>query len=219
LPLILELSPAALSELPIFPLGQLVLFPHAYAALHIFEHRYRAMLKRCMDSHRTFAIASVPDPSDVDEHHNPKLSAIAGIGVIVECEMLADGRANIVVQGRARARLEELPFVLPFRRAKATVLPDVDEAIPEAERATLLSITSQFIRAVRVQEKDFEFELPPEGSLDAWVDLCSHYLMIRADVKQELLEQSSPRKRFERVIRELSAQTLAMSSAQGSSLN
>ena len=52
---------AALEEMPLFPLTQVVLFPHAFLPLHVFEHRYRALVADCLKSHKVFAVALVTD--------------------------------------------------------------------------------------------------------------------------------------------------------------
>ncbi|MGH7284137.1 MAG: LON peptidase substrate-binding domain-containing protein, partial [Polyangiaceae bacterium] len=50
---------AALHELPLFPLGEVVLFPNVLLPLHVFEPRYRKMLKDCLASHGAIAIVHV----------------------------------------------------------------------------------------------------------------------------------------------------------------
>ncbi|HCA60387.1 MAG TPA: ATP-dependent protease, partial [Synechococcales bacterium UBA8647] len=40
----------AVRELPLFPLPDVVLFPQEVLPLHIFEHRYRMMLRTVLDS-------------------------------------------------------------------------------------------------------------------------------------------------------------------------
>ena len=111
------LPEAALADLPVFPLPQVVLFPHAMLPLHVFEPRYRAMLKDCLETHKLMAVALVLDANDRDEHGNPRMAQIAGVGLIVEHQQLPDGRSNILLHGQGRVRLEELPFVPPYRRA------------------------------------------------------------------------------------------------------
>jgi Lon protease-like protein len=201
------LTPAALLELPIFPLGQLVLFPGTVVPLHIFEPRYRAMIAHCMAGHKALAIGHVPDPGDLNSDGHPRVSRIAGVGVIVAHDSLPDGRSNIVVQGKGRVLLDELPFVAPFRRARAVLQEDAAEHLDESDRKTLASIVTTFVREVKKQQPDFDFELPPGSTTSSWVDLSAHCLLFRSDVKQELLEEPVPAKRYQRVLEEISAQT------------
>src|SRR3954462_2326372 len=102
-----DLGPA-LSALPLFPLPT-VLFPGAMLPLHIFEPRYRAMIRDALDTHRALAVVLITDPNTLDEHGHPVIAEIAGAGVIVDHAELPSGRFNILVRGRARVRLEELP--------------------------------------------------------------------------------------------------------------
>ena len=46
----------AVRELPLFPLPDVVLFPQEVLPLHIFEHRYRMMLRTVLDSDRRFGV-------------------------------------------------------------------------------------------------------------------------------------------------------------------
>src|SRR5262245_6149639 len=107
-----ELAPA-LDALPIFPLPQTVLFPGALLPLHVFEPRYRAMVKDCLGTHKAMAIALIREHGERDTHRHPAIEKVAGIGVIIDHVELPDGRYNILLHGRARVRLEALPFIPP----------------------------------------------------------------------------------------------------------
>ena len=116
----------ALSAIPVFPLRQVVLFPEAMLPLHVFEPRYRAMLKDCLATHGALVIAQIINGED--EHGRPRIASIAGGGIVVEHQALADGRSNIVVLGQARLELEELEpdESRPYRMARATILDRYD---------------------------------------------------------------------------------------------
>src|SRR6185436_19916478 len=116
-----DLAPA-LDVLPIFPLPQTVLFPGALLPLHVFEPRYRAMVKDCLATHKAMAVALISETGERDAHRHPTIERVAGVGVIIDHVELPDGRYNILLHGRARVRLEELPYVPPYRRAKAAIL-------------------------------------------------------------------------------------------------
>src|SRR5262245_37863781 len=128
---------AALEALPLFPLPQAVLFPGAVLPLHVFEPRYKAMIRDCLASHRALAVVQITDADALDQHGHPGIAGVAGVGVIVDHAELPEGRFNILVRGRARVGLEELPFVPPYRRARATVL-DTDETAAADRDVTAL---------------------------------------------------------------------------------
>jgi ATP-dependent Lon protease len=209
----------ALGELPLFPLPQVVLFPRALLPLHVFEPRYRRMIADLMDTHGALAVVLVPDPADVDRDGQPRLAQIAGAGVVLEHQRLPDGRSNILVSGRARVRLDELPFVPPYRRARATVLHDLPTQVPDTERAALAAAATAFVSAVKKRDPSFSFELPPSLEPGAVADLCAHHLLIDAGVRQELLCELDPRARVRRVTEELAAQHSVFATERGGALN
>ena len=197
---------AALGELPLFPLGEVVLFPNVLLPLHIFEPRYRKMLKDCLASHGAMAIVHVEDETDVDEHGQPRIAKIAGAGCIVGHEAFADGRANIVLRGIARVEIEELPFVEPYRRARARILRDDDMNVAEPEKMALLSTASAFAAAVRKHDASFTFEIPPSLTAQELADLCAHHLMVDPKARQAVLEERDPTERVRIVTSELLVQ-------------
>jgi ATP-dependent Lon protease len=210
---------AALGALPIFPLGQVALFPNALLPLHIFEPRYQAMLKDCLETHGALAIAHVEDPADVDEHENPRISSIAGAGVIVEHEPLPGGRANIVLRGVARVALHELPFVAPYRRARAVVLPDRESPMKSTDRAALLGAASAFASAVRRHDPSFRFEVPTDLGEAALADACAHHLMVDPAARQRVIEESDIAERVRLVTSELVIQRTTLFGTVGGALN
>lgn len=210
---------AALKELPIFPLPQVVLFPHAMLPLHVFEPRYRTMLKDCLETHKVMAIALIPDSNDTNDHGDPKIASVVGLGVIVEHQELPDGRSNILVHGRGRARLHELPFVPPYRRARAELLPDVRATIANEERTALLAVASAFASDVHKRDPNFSFRLPPNVEPSTLADLCAHHMIIDAQRRQRILEELDPRERVRMVISDLTLQHSALLRESGGAAN
>jgi Lon protease-like protein len=210
---------AALGALPIFPLGQVTLFPNQLLPLHIFEPRYQAMLKDCLATHGALAIAHVEDPADVDELGHPRISRIAGAGVVVEHEPLPGGRMNIVLRGVARVSLEELPFISPYRRARAVVLAgDVSTAMP-ADRAALLGAASSFASAVRKHDSSFSFQVPVDLDDSGLADACAHHLLVDPAARQIVLEKIEVGERVRLVTTELVMQQRTLFGRSSGALN
>ena len=98
------MSETALIRVPIFPLAGALLFPGGQLPLHIFEPRYRAMVKDALDGDRL--IAMIQPRSDGETREGPPaLFEIGCIGRIEACEELEDGRYNIVLEGLSRFRV------------------------------------------------------------------------------------------------------------------
>jgi Lon protease-like protein len=90
-----------MSRLPLFPLG-FVLFPGTQAPLHIFEERYRALLRDVLAVDGTFGII-MPAPDGL-----PPTGALGVRARVVTHQPLPDGRSNLLVEGLERFLLTQL---------------------------------------------------------------------------------------------------------------
>src|SRR5688500_19036057 len=91
----------------LFPLPTLVLFPHTIVPLHIFEPRYRAMVGDALLGDRLIAMALLKPGWGKDYEGAPPVHEVVGVGRILRDERTGDGRYNILLEGIARARIEE----------------------------------------------------------------------------------------------------------------
>ena len=109
------MSASALIRVPIFPLAGALLFPRTQLPLHIFEPRYRAMVRDALAGEKLIAMVQ---PRDAQEP--PAVFQIGCLGRIVGCEALQDGRYNIVLEGISRIRIAHEPDVMtPYRQVDA----------------------------------------------------------------------------------------------------
>lgn len=205
----------ALRAIPVFPLPQVVLFPEAVLPLHVFEPRYRAMLRDCLATHGALVVAQLLGGED--EHGRPRIAPIAGGGIVVEHHALPDGRSNIVLLGQARLRLEELDpdASRPYRVARATILEDLPVPVPGHDRTALVAAATMFASEVKKHDPDFALRLP--ATLDAahLADLCAFQLVVDAGARQAMLDELDPRVRVEMVLSQLALQHGAMMRSDG----
>jgi Lon protease-like protein len=105
---------AALLRVPVFPLAGALLFPRGQLPLHIFEPRYRAMVRDALASDRLIGMVQPKDPGSpgsgsgaggAGEEAPPALFEIGCLGRIGTCDELEDGRFNIVLEGLSRFRI------------------------------------------------------------------------------------------------------------------
>jgi Lon protease-like protein len=116
---------SAVIQIPIFPLPDVVLFPHTMLPLHIFEPRYRQMVQDCLAGDKRLAMGLLKPGWEKDYYGRPPIHAIAGAGEIVQHEELPDGRFNILVRGTMRVGITtEMPPDLPYRVVRAKPLAD-----------------------------------------------------------------------------------------------
>src|SRR6185436_6144963 len=101
----LERVQAAAGRLKVFPLPSLVLFPGTAVPLHIFEPRYRAMVRDALAGDGVFALAQVPAAAISELPGSPPLRSMLSVGVISLHEERPDGRYDLMLTGVCRARL------------------------------------------------------------------------------------------------------------------
>jgi uncharacterized protein len=122
---------------PVFPLAGALLFPRGQLPLHIFEPRYRAMVRDALAGDRLIGMIQ---PRDQQEP--PALFETGCLGRIESVEELDDGRFNIVLEGLTRFRIvRELDTETLYRRAEVdrSAFSDHEEEEPLgiAQRAEL----------------------------------------------------------------------------------
>lgn len=128
----------SLLRVPVFPLAGALLFPRTQLPLHIFEPRYRAMVRDAMAGDQLIAMVQPRDAKD-----KPGLFPVGCIGRIEASEALDDGRFNIVLEGLSRFRIaREADVATPYRQVDAdrsafTADDDEPEPLPISLRADL----------------------------------------------------------------------------------
>lgn len=125
-------------QVPAFPLPGAILFPRGQLPLHIFEPRYRAMIKDATAANHLIAMVQPREGGD-----RPALFDIGCLGRIEACTEMPDGRFNIVLEGLTRFRIAGEPSVAtPYRQLEidcAAFARDEGECEPLAsiQRAAL----------------------------------------------------------------------------------
>src|SRR3990170_4119018 len=103
----------------LFPLPNLVMYPHVMQPLHIFEERYREMLEDSLATDRLVAMALLEPGWETDYDSRPPVARYACLGKVVTHHRLKDGRYNLLLMGVGRVRIvQELEPRRSFRQAK-----------------------------------------------------------------------------------------------------
>lgn len=201
---------ATLRRVPLFPLPNAVLFPHALLPLHIFEERYRAMTRDILTGARFLAIGLIA-PGSSDEDEVPAVLPIAGVGEVVMAHELPDGRFNLVVRGRARVQIDqELVSDRPYRLVSATELPDFRVANPaeivDADQ-TLRALIGRLADAIPDGGELLRQVIAAQETPAELVDGVASALIVDPGLRQRLLETRDVGQRLERVSAEVVAMT------------
>ncbi|MEX2269978.1 MAG: LON peptidase substrate-binding domain-containing protein, partial [Vicinamibacterales bacterium] len=103
--------------LPIFPLPNVVLFPHVFLPLHIFEPRYRAMVADALDADRIIGMTLLKPGWESDYEGRPPIYPVGCAGLITQAHRHPDGRFNIVLRGLEKFRVLGEDPSRPYRLA------------------------------------------------------------------------------------------------------
>ena len=118
----------------LFPLPNLVLFPHVIQPLHIFEPRYRQMTADALASDRLITMALLRPGWQADYQGQPEIHPVACLGRIIADQRLPDGRYNLLLRGMVRLHIdEECVSPRPYRSAHVRVLLDQGSVRPKMQ--------------------------------------------------------------------------------------
>ncbi len=191
----------ALRRLPLFPLEDVVLFPHSMIPLHIFEARYRKMVRDVLGSNRLMAISLQLEKEDLEEGNIPRVAHVASVGELVLAQELPDGRFNLVVRGRARIGIdEELTSDEPYRLIAAHEIPD-DPAnepgeIDEADTA-LRALVTGLAESIPDGGELLKHVAAAQDTPAALANVVAASLVADAKTRQRLLETTDVFERLE----------------------
>lgn len=195
----MELEITLPDELPVMTLPNVAFFPQALMPLHIFEPRYRAMLKDVLASNRLFAVAGINEKLSArpDEFEPPH--RVASVGIIRACQENSDGTSNLLLQGLCRIELLKILADAPYRRVQVRVLNSspggdaLEHARLRQESARLLGVKQKLGAPLPAEITDF---LGGVEDPETFVDLAAFSLCEDPPLKQKLLETLDIRLRF-----------------------
>ena len=172
--------------IPLFPLPNVVLFPNVFLPLHIFEPRYREMVRDALAGDRIIGMVLLRNARATAGEPAPPVYPIGCAGLITHRERLQDGRFNIVLRGLHKFRVLDEDRSRSYRRARVEAIaePDAPEGLPEARQR----LEGLLARRLEVLGSDSKV---PSGMADAdLVNALSQYLEFDPLEKQALLERN-----------------------------
>ena len=130
--------------MPLFPLGT-VLYPGKVLPLHIFEERYRQLVRDLLDGPepRRFGVIAIREGRETGADGITSLYDIGCVAELREATRHDDGRFDLVTVGTERFRLGELDRSRPYLRAEVEPVPD-DIADPAAAALAVTAAGTTF---------------------------------------------------------------------------
>lgn len=202
-------SANSLGAVPLFPLPNIVLFPHAVLPLHIFEDRYKKMMADVLEGSGQIAMALLQPGWEKSYYDRPALQPVVCVGTILSHEKLADGRYNLLLRGTVRAKIlreiDESDHL--YRVAELETLSEIeaDESQLQTLRLRLAEMFTSGPIAKLGLASQFRKVLQSNLRTPMVADLVAFSFFEEPIVKQSLLSEPDVLARVVRIVKELQA--------------
>jgi len=207
----------ALLRVPVFPLAGALLFPRGQLPLHIFEPRYRAMVRDALASDRLIAMVQPKEPgSSAGEEAPPVLFEVGCLGRIGACDELEDGRFNIVLEGLSRFRIaREAAVDTPYRQIDADRSGFHEEEEPVLAMVQRAEVEREARRYADALGYMVEWESVSRLDDEMLVNGIAQIAPLDVGSKQALLEARSLADRADLLVQFMQFQRMAPGGADG----
>lgn len=186
-------------EVPVMTLPNTTFFPQALMPLHIFEQRYRQMLRDVLASNRLFAVAGLDfgqlsAPGTFEPSYR-----VASVGIVRACQKNDNGTSNLLLQGLCRVEIVKITRDEPYRRIQVRALSSKAGATADEN----LALRRELGRLLNVKLKltpggagEMAAFLKTVDDPEAFVDIAAFSLCDNTLLKQKLLETLNVHRRL-----------------------
>lgn len=172
--------------LPLFPLD-LVLLPGVPLPLHIFEPRYKEMIKECLDQKCVFGII---------RHKEETMATIGCTAEIMNVlKKYPDGRMNILAEGKKRFEVLQVNQERAFLQADVFYLDDEDDRPAAADVEKAIRLHGEIMQLAGAQPEEVE-----KSETAQLAYRLAGSLPFDPDFQQALLEMNSEADRTRAII-------------------
>jgi len=208
-------------SIPIFPLPGAVLYPETVLPLHVFEPRYRDLVRDVTAGDNRLALALLRPGYENEYTGAPPIHTVATIGRIENLRLHPDGRSNFDLVGVERVDLEEVPSEHSYRMARYVVRDEteVDAADADIKRARVeLFAAHNMLMTEIADESGHPLSVDAVLPYATVVNGACANLPVDAEIRQQLLEIDDIQERQRRVadhVREALERILALKAETG----
>lgn len=200
-------------HVPVMTLPNTVFFPQALLPLHIFEPRYRQMLKDVLASNRLFAVARQDPDQRAAAGIGEPLHRVAAVGIVRACQKADNETSNLLLQGLSRVEVLGIVRELPYRviavRPLASASGGTFDQL-EVLRAEVMRLVHLRRRLGTPAPQGITQFLETIEDTDTFADLAAFNLCEDGGLKQALLETLDTRRRLELFAASLKAEIEAL---------
>ena len=172
--------------IPLFPLD-LVLLPGVPLPLHVFEPRYKEMIKECLDEKKHFGLIRI---------HDETMATVGCTAEVIKVlKAYPDGRSDILTEGKRRFEVLQLNQERSFLQAEVFFLEDDPDLASGGEIETALRLHSEIMQLAGARADDRN-----EIDVSQLAYRLAGSLPFDPDFQQALLEMNSEPDRMRAII-------------------
>ena len=188
-------------SLPVLPLRDVVVYPHMVIPLFVGREKSIVALDLAMNANKKILLIA-QTKADLDDPQPEDLYEVGTLATILQLLKLPDGTVKVLVEGAARAQVDQL-IVEDHFSALATILTE-EEQYDEREVDVLVrAIIAQFEQYVKLNKK-----VPPEiltslAGIDhpgRLADTVAAHMALKLSEKQRVLEIRDIKERLEQIL-------------------
>lgn len=201
------------AEIALFPIPELVAFPGTVVPLHVFEPRYRTMVRDAVRDERMIGVCHTKkqiNPGKPGQSLNETLSSnqatyqpceVFSAGPVEVVETTEDGRIHANIHVRERFRIKQEVQTLPYRIVEAEVLADEADPVETAEQQARVNeqliemVSSENPRvATMLRDPDWSRQTAAQFTFKVF-----QFLRFDPELMQTILESQKPAERLEMI--------------------
>lgn len=182
-------------QLPLFPLGNVVLFPNMPLPLQVFEERYKQMIADIEETNPRFGVVLIKQGKEVGPPAVPY--SIGTVAKIVQLDRIDDGRILVGAVGENKFEIQETITDKPYLVGTVNLIEEEEEAIPDLLIASVRTSFLEYVRGLTALRGGWIERLSDYDNPSALSYAIAQGLQVESEVKQQLLEMTNVTSRLE----------------------
>ncbi len=190
-------------KLPIMALPGTCLFPGGRIPLHIFESKYRDMLKDVLSGDRMFCIGNIEQSgTELDDNNN--ISPFTTAGLLRACVLNHDGTANLILEGVKRVKILSIENNKPYKVGKVqiveTTVNNYERVQSDSDKLKSILKRNYFDYSNSDQEMQLNQILQNLNSPEDTINFAAQHFITHQAILQKLLSLASLDDQFDLIV-------------------
>lgn len=190
-------------KLPIMALPGTCLFPGGRIPLHIFESKYRDMLKDVLSGDRMFCIGNLEQSgTELDDNNN--ISPFTTAGLLRACVLNHDGTANLILEGVKRVKILSIENNKPYKVGKVqiveTTVNNYERVQSDSDKLKSILKRNYFDCSNSDQELQLNQILQNLNSPEDTINFAAQHFITHQAILQKLLSLASLDDQFDLIV-------------------